>query len=153
VSWANNYYVGPENAGTNTGKRSVYDTTLFLTPTDKASFYINFDYGADKTPALGSVAWTGVAGAARFQLNNWFALSPRLEWFNDKDGFSTGTAQKIKEVTLTAEGKMAAGLLARLEFRRDWSDHDFFDRGGTAAASRYETTIAIGIVAFFGPKR
>ena len=153
ASWSNNYYVGPENSGTNSGKRNLYDTTLLLTPTDKANFYINFDYGSDKTPTLGSVGWAGVAGAARFQLNKWFALSPRLEWFNDKNGFSTGTAQKVKEVTLTAEGKMAAGLLARLEFRRDWSDHDFFDRGSTPAASRYQTTIAVGIVAFFGPKR
>ena len=37
---------------------------------------------------------------------------------------------------MTAEGKMPQGLLARLEFRRDWSDHDFFDRGGTPSAQR-----------------
>ena len=32
VSWANNYIVGPEKAGTNEGKRQLYDTTLLLTP-------------------------------------------------------------------------------------------------------------------------
>lgn len=157
-TWTNDYYFGPENTATNKGIRQLYDTTLLLTPSDKVSFYINFDHGVDKLVSTGSplenkVSWTGVAGAAHFQINNWFALSPRLEWFNDENGFSTGTKQQVKEFTMTAEGKMSQGLLARLEFRRDWSDHNFFDRGGTPSASKTETTIALGIVAFFGPKR
>ena len=155
-SWSNNYYVGPENTGTNKGTRQLYDTTLLLTPNDKANFYINFDKGVDKVGPVApqqNVRWIGIAGAARFQLNKWFALAPRVEYFDDENGFSTGTKQKLKEFTFTAEGKMAEGLLARLEFRRDWSDQPFFDRGATPAASKTMTTIALGIVAFFGPKR
>ena len=60
---------------------------------------------------------------------SWFALSPRVEWFNDADGFATGTAQKVKEFTLTGEFKMKEGLFARLEYRRDWSNQTFFNRG------------------------
>jgi hypothetical protein len=156
LTWSHNYYVGPENSGINKGIRQIYDTTLLLTPNDKASFYINFDRGVDKVGAAlpqTSVSWTGIAGAAHFQVNSWFALSPRVEYFNDENGFSTGTKQKLKEFTMTAEGKMAEGLLARLEFRRDWSDQRFYDRGATPAASKTMTTIALGIVAFFGPKR
>jgi hypothetical protein len=153
VSWLNNYYTGPENTATNDGFRNVYDTVLLLTPADKASFYINYDYGWNNFPGGGKAVWTGIGGAARFQLNSWFALSPRAEWFSDRNGFSTGTTQDLKEFTITAEGKMMEGLLARLEYRGDWSDQPFFDRGSTPAASKTQHTLTLGVVAFFGPKR
>jgi hypothetical protein len=96
--------------------------------------------------------WKGVAGAARFQLNDWFALTPRLEWFDDHDGFETLVAQELKEFTITAEAKATQGILARLEYRRDWSDKNFFQRGA-AGAIDHQDTVTLGIVAFFGPKR
>src|SRR5947207_2895686 len=48
ISWMNNYYTGPENAGSNKGWRNLYDTTLLLTPNDNFNAYINYDYGANK---------------------------------------------------------------------------------------------------------
>jgi hypothetical protein len=76
-----------------------------------------------------------------------------LEWFKDRDGFSTGTPQTLKEFTLTGEYKWAEGLLSRLEYRRDWSDQPFFERGVTPGGSKSQTTLLVGFVAFFGPKR
>ncbi len=153
VTWSHNYYFGPEKLDANKGYRHVYDTTLLLTPTPKASFYINYDYGVDKQIAGGAYRWTGIAGAARYALNGWFALCPRLEWFHDADGFSTGTAQKLKEFTLTAEFKVKDGILMRPEYRRDWSNTPFFDRGSTAGAHKNQDTLLVGILAYFGPKR
>jgi hypothetical protein len=153
MSWTHNYYVGPEKLDTNQGLRHVYDTTLLINPTSSTAFYINFDYGIDKRIGGGASRWVGIAGAARFALSRWFAVAPRLEWFNDADGFSTGTPQKLKEATLTAEFKMAEGVLSRLEFRRDWSDNPFFDRGATPGVFRNQSTILAGIVAYFGPRR
>jgi hypothetical protein len=37
-----------------------------------------------------------------------FAVAGRLEWFNDPEGFSTGTAQSVKEWTATGEYKMTS---------------------------------------------
>jgi len=154
ISWVSNYYVGPEKGDTNAGFRHLYDTTLFLTPSEKAKFYINFDYGVDKGIDDGdNNHWVGVAGAARFALNDWFALAPRIEWFNDADGFSTGTIQKLKEFTMTAEFKMKEGFLTRVEYRRDWSDQPFFDRGNELGSHRNQDTFLVGLVAFFGPDR
>jgi hypothetical protein len=153
ASWFLNYYTGPENAGTNDGFRNLFDTTLLLTPTDKANFYINYDYGRNRLPGGDLATWTGIAGAARFQLNKWFALAPRAEWFSDRNGYSTGLAQDLKEFTITAEAKMMEGLLARLEYRGDWSDKDFYDRGQNSGASKHQSTLTLGVVAFFGPKR
>jgi len=152
VTWSNNYYAGPEKTGVNKGWRHLYDTTL-LAGGDKASFYFNFDYGAERNPAAPASAWYGFAGAARFALTDRVAVAPRLEWFNDRDGFSTGTPQKLKEFTVTAEYKLAEGVLSRLEYRRDWSDVAFFERGATPGGSKNQDTVLVGFVAYFGPKR
>lgn len=153
-TWTQTYHVGPEKPETNQGYRHLYDTTLLVTPVERLNFYINFDYGVDKgPPGLANSRWVGVAGAARLALNRWFAIAPRLEWFNDADGFATGTAQKLKEFTLTGEFKMAQGVLTRLEYRRDWSDRPFFDRGMTPGSFHHQDTLLAGFVAYFGPER
>lgn len=163
-AWSNNYYVGPEKTyissvpHSGSGNRNLYDTTLLLTPLDAFNAYINFDYGEDHAvstlgTSLGHTRWVGIAGAAHFQVNKFFAVSPRFEWYDDADGFTTGTRQKLHEVTLTGEYKMLEGLLARLEYRRDDSNQLFFYRGDTPDASKTQTTVTLGVVAFFGPKR
>jgi len=151
VTWSNNYYAGPEKTGVNQGWRHVYDTTLLVSGS-KASAYLNFDYGTDKNPGAADNVWYGVAGAARFAFGDHFAIAPRLEWFNDRDGFSTGMPQKLKEFTLTGEYKMTQGVLGRLEYRRDWSDQPFFDRGASAGVFKHQDTFLVGLVAFFGPR-
>lgn len=153
VVWSNNYYFGPEKTGVNQGYRHFYDTVLTLTNSDKANFYINFDYGVDKNVDRGSKRFLGIAGAFHYAPTTWFSLTPRAEWYNDADGFITGTRQKLKEFTMTGEFKMAQGFLTRLEYRRDWSDQPFFDRGAGTANYKNQDTVLIGFVAFFGPKR
>ncbi len=154
-AWNNNYYTGPENNGTNQGFRNLYDTTLLLTPSDKFSAYVNYDYMRNKRPGnnTGADHLDGIAFAARGQMTELFALAARLEWMNDASGFSTGVTQKVKEFTLTGEMKLKEGLLTRLEYRHDWSNAPFFDRGNETMVAKSQDTVLIGIVAFFGPKR
>lgn len=151
VTWTHNYYVGPEKTKTNTGIRHLYDTTVLVNPNDNFSYYVNFDYGRDKNIGSGAATWVGIAGAARYALTKKFAVAGRLEIFDDRDGFSTGTAQKVKEATITGEYKVSSWLLSRLEFRDDWSDQPFFEKSGGTAKS--QPTILLGVVAFFGPKK
>ena len=153
ISWMNNYYTGPENPHTNTGWRNLYDTTVLLTPTGKFNAYVNFDYGRNKSGSglsESTAEWYGVAGAAKFQMNDKNAITPRIEWFKDRDGFSTGVAQTIKEFTFTYEHRLMQGLFTRIEYRRDWSDQKYFERGSTGS-SDHQDTFALGVVVFFGP--
>jgi hypothetical protein len=152
-TWNNTYYAGPEKNNENKGWRQLLDSNILVSPNAKTGFYLNFDYGTDKNVGGGSQRWVGVAGAARYQFTPFFAMSPRLEWFNDANGWATGTVQKVKEFTLTAEGKINDYSLVRLEYRRDWSDQRYFERGATPSASKNQDTILLGIVAFFGPKK
>ncbi len=151
-AWTNNYYVGPQYTSTSNQTRGLYDTVLLLTPTDKISAYLNFDYGRQHLPGGGSNHWNGFAGAAHFQLTKRVALSPRAEYYNDSSGFTTGTPQRLHEVTVTGEYKAFEGLLGRLEYRHDGSNVDFFNRGTVPAFSKTQNTISVGIVAWIAPK-
>lgn len=152
-NWANNYYVGPEHTNTNQGFRNLFDTVLNLTPPGKANAYINYDYGRDKNIGPGASVWWGLAGALHIQATGKVAITPRLEYFSDADGFSTGTPQHLKEFTFTGEYKWVEGVLTRLEYRRDWSDVPFFFAGTIPNSSKSQDTITIAMVGFFGPKR
>jgi hypothetical protein len=125
-----------------------------VTPTDKTSFYINFDYGSDKRVGEGADKFYGIAGAARFSLTNRLAFAPRIEWFKDRDGFSTGTPQSLKEFTLTGEYKVwgfnsTAAMLSRIEYRRDWSNQDVFDRASGEPFRSNQNTMLVGLIFTF----
>jgi len=156
-SWNVNYYTGPQNNGTQKGYRNLIDTTLLLTPTTKFNAYLNYDYGQNRD-ALSDQGnkrlnhWQGVALALHEQMTAKSALSGRFEYFTDRNGFTTGTAQDVKELTATYEYKWIEGLLMRAEYRRDWSTRSVFHKGDTGLVDA-QSTATLGLVAFFGPKR
>jgi len=151
VTWSNVYYEGPEKAKTNKGIRNLFDTTVAVNATDKLSYYINFDYGREKQLDNSVATWTGVAGAMKYQFTPKFAFASRLELFDDLDGFSTGTKQRMEEVTLTGEYKMSNWLMTRLEFRNDWSDGKVFQQNSTWTG--HQPTVLLGLIASLGPKK
>lgn len=148
--WTHVYYVGPEKAGTNEGRRQIYDTTVSGPLGRLGNFYLNFDYGREAgARQQENHHWLGLAGAARLALHPRFALAPRLEWFRDADGFATGLAQRLKEATLTAEWRLSQAVWTRLEYRRDWSDQPFFDRGPETGVARSQQTLLAGLIFCF----
>ncbi|MGC1462712.1 MAG: porin [Terracidiphilus sp.] len=158
ATWNLNYIVGPENANTTSGLRNLFDTTLLLTPPGKFNAYINFDFGEnqDAIAAQGDTLthdWYGVAFAAHIQASGKSAITPRFEWFDDPDGFQTGTAQTLYEGTFTYEYKWVEGLLSRVEYRYDQSSNSkFFNKLGNQSAGQQQT-LTVAFIAFFGPKR
>lgn len=152
-TWANTYYTGPQQEGLVNAYRQVFDSNLVVNPSAKTSLYINFDYGSDKVNSAARQTWVGAAGAVRFQLNNRFAVAPRFEVFDDTNGFATGSAQTLKEFTLTGEMKVHDGILSRLEYRRDFSDAPFFNRATDLMVAKNQSTVTLALIAFFGPKK
>jgi len=152
VTWSNNFYTGPENPHTNSGFRNLYDTTVQYNQDDNTSYYVNYDYGRNQFPTAGAAQWTGVAFAARRAIGKKFAFAPRAEFFNDINGFSTGTQQHVEEITLTGEYKPSAWLVSRVEFRDDISNKAFFDNGHNGL-SKTQPTLLLGMMAYFGPKK
>ena len=127
--------------------------------------------------------WQGIAGALHLQATSKWAFTPRVEWFDDEQGvqmlgadsFPVNTSarlvpQQVKEVTFTGEYKMVEGLMWRAEYRHDWSNQPFFERGVQTCTGSVETatscpgafglsnsktqdTISLAVIAYFGPKR
>jgi hypothetical protein len=149
-SWGQTYLTGPENTGTNEGWRNFYDTVVTV-GSGKAQAYINFDYGRFKPLGGGTETIVALYGAARFEVNDWFAISPRVGWYDDRDGWATGQSQSIKDFTITAEARMKQGFIGRLEYRRDWSNQPYFDRGNEPGSSKNADTLLVGFVVVFGP--
>ncbi len=156
-TWTANYYVGPENNFTAAGIRNLIDTTLLITPPGKFNAYINYDFGSNKD-ALSAQGdnktntWQGVAFAAHEQATAKSAVSGRFEYFTDPEGVMTGTAQHLYEFTGTYEYKWAEGLLARVEYRGDFSNVAYFHKNISTLVDN-QNTITVAFIAFFGPKR
>ena len=74
---------------------------------------VNGDYGRGDRLSDGEggfskpVYWTGVAGYVKYAFTGSSAFSGRYEYYNDHDGFTTGTAQHISEFTTTFERVVA----------------------------------------------
>jgi hypothetical protein len=143
-----NYMFGPEQAGNNDDWRHLWDGTVTYAVNDSVSLLANYDYGFDRLNGA-RVHWQGIAAYARIQPSSKkFAFSPRFEWYSDHDGFTTGVRQSVKEFTLTGEHTVRGGLLARLEYRRDFSDREFFLRS-TGHAIKSQSTVSVGFVYAF----
>ncbi len=169
-TWNLNYYTGPQNYNTEKGYYNLIDTTLLLTPTAKFNAYLNYDYGQNRDSTYtedgetyGDKAlnhWQGVAIAAHEQFAPKDAAAARYEFYFDPNGYTTSyygdsgnSRRQFQEFTLTYEHKWVEGLLARLEYRYDWTNFDYYTKGNTDAAVKAQSTLTAGFVAFFGPKR
>jgi hypothetical protein len=157
--------------------RNLIDTTFLLTPNAKFNAYINYDYGQNKNSAYSysypngegntivkvpeiSQHWQGIAVSGRGQVTPNAALVVRYEYFYDQ-GTQTLyvnpktnliAPQTLDEITATYEYKWVEGLLMRVEYRRDWSDKAYFQKG-TYETNTSQDTATVGLIAFFGPKR
>jgi len=151
--WSQLYITGPEKPGTDIGFRRLSDSVVSLTPTARLSAYAEGLWAMDRRAAGGKDTWSGVAEAVKYSFAKKWSLSERLERFNDSTGFNTGTPQHLAEGTATLEYRPAPFLVARSEFRRDWSDRSVFDRGAVPRASKDQTTMLVGVIFVFKAER
>ncbi len=144
LSIIQNYMVGAEQADNDSDVRHLFDTVVIVTATPKVSVMANYDYGKDAVAGTG-VSWQGLAGYLKVQATPWFAVIPRVEWFDDANGFMTGTSQSMKDATLTGEFKFMDALIWRVEYRRDFSDSAVFTKN-TGAMVDSQSTFGMGFL-------
>jgi Putative beta-barrel porin-2, OmpL-like. bbp2 len=78
-------------------------------------------------------------------------VSPRIEWYDDPSGFTTGAAQTLKEVTGTFEVKPTDALIWRIEYRHEFSDSPVFETG-SGAFKKTQSSIGFGVLYSFSTK-
>jgi hypothetical protein len=107
---------------------------------------VNGDYGKE-----GDTTWWGLAGYAKLQARDNWALVGRVEYLDDTDGGFMTIGQKAQSFTLTSDHTIAGGLRARLEYRLDKTDEGFFlDDEGDLVDD--QSTLTVGLVYVFGGK-
>ncbi|MDQ3667863.1 MAG: porin [Acidobacteriota bacterium] len=106
LSIIQNYTTGPEQANDRRHYRHLSYTIVIYSFNDKWSVMGNYDYAIDTLTSGGKIRWQGVAAYLRYAPTKRLAFTPRYEWFDDHDGFATGTAQRVKEFTITGEYKL-----------------------------------------------
>jgi hypothetical protein len=180
VNWTVNYYLGQEHpdvmyfpnggapAGAPTqqgvpfepvsptakGKLHIFDSYATWQATAKADFALEADWVIERLQTNSRPQETaGGAAYARYRFSPKLALAARGEYMNDRNGQFSGTAQSLKEVTLTADYKLGESFLLRWEWRRDMSNHGYFYTDRLGILANRQTTATVGLVWWFGPKQ
>ena len=148
------YMAGPEHPPTRPGDpaltlRNELDAYARYDLARHVSLAWTGDCGHDA--AGGGVSWWGVGGYLRVGVLDWLAGTLRAEHYDDGAGFTTGTSQRLAEVTATVEIRALAGVtrwIGRLEYRRDQSDTAFFAAGSQGLSTHQDTVGVSALVAF-----
>jgi hypothetical protein len=144
-------YYGPEQAGNNHANRGLVDFITTFQPFKKLTLKINADYAREEDLAASGKAatWSGVAGYAKYDLNDKWSIANRAEYFNDPDGvrFQAGVDESLWENTSTLEFRPFKNLITRLEYRYDHSTADVFTAGSKAVD--HQSTIGLQAIYVF----
>jgi hypothetical protein len=137
-----NVMTGPEQADNNRDNRTLVDLVATIKPIKPLSIILNYDDAQEDHLAAdgGTAKWSGFAGIIKYDINETYSISVRGESFDDKDGVRTNTVQKLTEVTVTPEVRLANGIILRPEYRHDSSNQESFDNG----TKKSQDTIALG---------
>jgi hypothetical protein len=114
---------GAEQPGHEGNHRRLADLVATWKLTPRFAIGLNADV-ADEEGLLANDAragWSGIAGYARWQASDVFAIAARGEVFDDRDGVRTGIAQSLHELTLTPELRVNRSLVLRADIRDDRS--------------------------------
>jgi hypothetical protein len=158
VAWTTNYYFGQEQPDGELpdgpdGFFRVIDSYATFAATPALSFGLDVNYvtnEVNKADEALSLQGTGVY--ARYQLSAPAAVALRYERLDD-EGLFGGIDQILHGLTATAEYKFAEGFLLRGEFRRDWSNQDFFTTRDPDRLEDQQNTFTVGMVWWFGNKK
>ncbi|MFA6357924.1 MAG: porin [Candidatus Omnitrophota bacterium] len=129
-------YYGPEESGDNHSNRGLVDFIATYKPFEKLTLKINADYAQEQNlVASGKAAtWSGIAGYARYDVNDKWSFSNRMEYFSDPNGVRvvSGSPADYWENTSTLEYRPLKDLITRLEYRYDHSTSDVYTVGSKA---------------------
>jgi len=156
LTWTVNYYFGQEQPDNGqpeapNGFVRVFDSYVTYTPTDRTTVGLDVNYVTNQIVSSDpSTSLQGIGAYARYQVTPPFAVGLRWERLDD-EGLFGGIDQVLQELTATAEWKAADGFLLRGEFRRDWSNMQFFPESG-GGTREHQNTALVGLVWWLGNK-
>jgi len=127
-----NTFLGPELAGDDDSLRKFADVVVLYKLNPSLRLGGTIDVGAQE-----NARWSGVGILARFAVNAHNALAIRAEHFSDPDNAITGTAQRLRAVTLTYEARPHDNVILKLEARYDKSSAKVFFKRDTTTDRQF----------------
>jgi hypothetical protein len=155
--YANGYFgnaLADGFTGSANGQRSLVDLVASYTLSPQTTIAVNYDdftqKNASTVDASGNdkAKYNGFAGYIHHVINPKWGVTLRAETFDDKDGYHTGTIQRLSEETLTLSYIPAKNTEIRLEGRQDQSNQQTFttEDGGT---SKNGSTVGAEVIVKF----
>lgn len=121
---------GPEREENEKDKKILHDFIVTWSANDQLAFSADWILGTEEDAIVDTVTskestahWSALQVGLKYSPSSVFYLSPRLESYWDREGYTTGASQTIREATLTASWKVAPQLELRMEGRQDISTH------------------------------
>ena len=149
LSIVGNYIGGPALPDNVSRKfRNVANLILSYQATPKLSLAADGVYGQENLNS-GVALWKGAAGYVRYALCDPSAVTLRGEIYSDPEGYTTGTSQDIREITLTYEFKPTSNLILRAEYRYDSADGVVYDGDSGPLTRRNQATLGLGAIVVF----
>ena len=150
---------GPELPSDNGRFRLFGDLLLGVQPTRWLRLMTSVDVGYQQLPgpigeADGGALWWSAYAWARAQPLTFLALALRGGYYDDRDGYMTGTVQALAELTGTVELRAHDALILKLEGRYDRSTAAVFatqqtQPDGSLVRSPDQALVMLGAVAAF----
>lgn len=120
-------YMGGNEKTTGSGWRQLSDSIVTVNPASKVTAYLEFLDAAEKRTIPGYDRWYGFATAWKLSPAKRWSFSPRIEWYDDATGATTGLKQTLQAATFTAEYHASSFAVTRLEYRNQWSNTAYAD--------------------------
>jgi hypothetical protein len=121
-------------------ERSLIDFFGTWNVTEALSLVLSYDSGSQQQLNGPTLDWSGAAAYVNYAFNSRWRISVRGEYLDDKDGYNTGTAQTLKEGTVTFGFAAARNFELRLEGRYDKSDQPTFVKTVSTGPVAYDDT-------------
>lgn len=180
LTWNVNYYLGQEHPDTTyfpnggapanlptvqgvpfepipfapNGKLHIFDTYASWNASPNWTFGLEGDWVLERLQTYSPPSHAdGGAVYARRQITPKVAIAGRAEYLSDRGGLFSGVTQALKETTFTTEYKFAPGFLARLEWRRDFSNRPYFFTDMLGILKKDQNTATLGLVWWVGGKQ
>ncbi len=147
-----NWMGGNEQDDSDHEFRQIFDIVVDVGLTNQLSVQLNLDYGTEQDEGVGggTAEWYGLAGIVRYDVNKWFSMNFRAEFFNDDDDVRTQTGtpgNDMWEITITPEFRISNNMVVRFEYRHDDSNQPVFVDG--AGLSDSQDTVALNALVYF----
>jgi hypothetical protein len=133
------------------GRFHVLDSYASWRVNDKLTFVGEVDYVINRSAAATAPSRVvGGAAYAAYRFNPSWMLATRFEYLDDRHGLFSGTPQALKENTLTLTYAPRLGFQIRGEWRRDYSNRQFFFTKDPDRLTSIQNTATLGLLWWFG---